>query len=90
MLVAPVERGDDLEPLDRLLLALGADSGLRPLVVGVDGVAELALLLVEVDAVDQRLDRVGAGAALEVVAVAVAQLAPQHLVVDDLARRGGP
>ena len=62
-----------------------ADSGLRPLAVVVDRLAQLDLLLVEVDAVDQRLDRVGAGAALEVVAVAVAQLAPQHLVVDDLA-----
>ena len=53
---------------------------------GLDRLAELALLLVEVDAVDQLLDRVGAGATLEVVAVLVAQLAPQHLVFDDLAR----
>ena len=66
-----------------------ADSGLRPS-LRVDGVAELDLLLVEVDAVDQRLDRVGAHAALEVLAVAVAQLAPQHLVVDDLAGVAGP
>ena len=52
----------------------------------VDRLAQLDLLLVEVDAVDQLLDRVGAGATLEVVAVLVAQLAPQDLVVDDLAR----
>ena len=88
MLVATVERGDDLEALDRLLLALGAER-LAAAGVRVDRVAELDLLLVEVDAVDERLDRVGAGATLEVVAVLVAQLAPQHLVVDDLAARAG-
>ncbi len=85
VLVATVERGDDLQPLDRLLLALGRQR-LAPGVARIDGGAELDLLLVEVDAVDQLLDGVGAGATLEVVAVLVAQLAPQHLVVEDLAR----
>ena len=84
VLVAAVERGDDLEPLDRLLLALGAQR-LATRVARVDRVAQLDLLLVEVDPVDQLLDRVGAGAPLEVVPVLVAQLPPQHLVVDDLA-----
>ena len=63
-----------------------AQSGLRPDRAGLDRLAELDLLLVEVDPVDQLLDRVGAGATLEVVAVLVAQLTPQHLVFDDLAR----
>ncbi len=59
----------------------------RPLTLGrVDGVAKLDLFLVEVDAIDQRLDGIGAHAAFEVLAVAVLQLAPQHLVFDDLAR----
>ena len=83
MLVATVERRDDLEALDRLLLALRAERLLA--LLRVDRVAELDLLLVEVDAVDERLDRLGAGAALEVLAVLVAHLAPQHLVFDDLA-----
>jgi hypothetical protein len=60
-----------------------ADRGLRPS-SGVDGGAELLLFLIEVEAVDELLDRVGAHAALEVLAVAVAQLTPQHLVFDDL------
>ena len=60
-----------------------ADSGLRPLALWSIALAELDLFVVEVDAVDERLDRVGTGATLEVVAVAVAQLAPQQLVVDD-------
>ena len=89
VVVAAVERGDDLQALDGLLLALG-----RQRACGrsrrVDRVAQLDLFLVEVDAVDQRLDGVGAHAALEVLAVAVAQLAPQHLVFDDLAGDAGP
>ena len=48
-----------------------ADSG-RCALGRVDGGAELDLFLVEVDAVEQRLDGVGAHAALEVLAVAVA------------------
>ena len=35
VLVAAVEGGDDLEPLDGLLLALGADSGRRPSVASI-------------------------------------------------------
>ncbi len=83
MLVTTVERRHDLEALDRLLLALGAERLLA--LLRVDRVAELDLFLVEVDAVDERLDRLGAGATLEVLAVLVAHLAPQHLVFDDLA-----
>ena len=85
VLVTTVERRDDLEALDRLLLALRAER-LAARVARVDRLAELDLLLVEVDPVDERLDRLGAGAALEVLAVLVAHLAPQHLVFDDLAR----
>src|SRR5690606_25310502 len=52
--------------------------------VGVDRLLELPLLLVEVDAVDELLEGVRAHAALEVLAVAVLELPPQHLVLDDL------
>ncbi|CAB4853711.1 unannotated protein [freshwater metagenome] len=82
MLIALVERGDDLQTLDRLLAALGAER-LAAAADVVDRCAQLDLFLVEVDAVDERLDRVGARATLEVIAVTVAQLAPQQLVVDD-------
>ena len=51
LLVATVERRDDLQPLDRLLLALGAERLLA--VLGIDGLAEADLFDVEVDAVDQ-------------------------------------
>ena len=53
---------------------------------GVDVGLELDLLLVEVDPVDEAGEGIGAHAALEVVAVAVGELAPEHLVLDDLAR----
>ena len=48
-----------------------AESGLRPPSGGSMSFAQLDLFDIEVDAVDQRLDRVGTHAALEVVAVAV-------------------
>src|SRR5690606_5840863 len=83
VLVAAVERGDDLPALDRLLPALGRPR--PPGRVGVDLLLELPLLLVEVDAVDELLEGVRAHAAIEVLAVAVLQLPPQHLVLDDLA-----
>jgi hypothetical protein len=47
VVVAAVERGDDLQPLDRLLLALRAERALA--FRRIDGVAELDLFLVEVD-----------------------------------------
>ena len=83
VLVAAVEGGDDLQPLDGLLAALGRQRAAA--VGGVDHLAELDLLLVEVDPVDEPGDGLGAHAALEVVAVADPQLAPQQLVLDDLA-----
>ena len=83
VLVAAVEGGDDLEPLDDLLPALGRQ-GLAP-VGGVDHLAELDLLGVEVDPVDEPGDGLGPHAALEVVLVAEPQLAPEHLVLEDLA-----
>ena len=83
VLVAAVEGGDDLEPLDDLLAAL-CRQGLAP-VGGVDHLAQLDLFDVEVDAVDQPGDGLGAHAALEVVLVADAQLPPEHLVLEDLA-----
>ncbi len=81
--VATIERRDDLEPLDGLLLALGRQ-GLA-LEAVLDGVAEDLLLRVEVDRVDEHLDRVGSGAAGEVVLITVVDLAPERLVLDDLA-----
>ena len=83
VVVTPVEGGDDLEALDRLLAALGRQG--TAAVLGVDHVAQLDLLGIEVDAVDQLEDVLGAHAALEVLVVAQAQLAPEHLVLDDLA-----
>ena len=83
VLVAAVEGGDDLQPLDDLLAALGRQ-GLAP-VGGVDHLAQLDLFHVEVDAVDEPGDGLGAHAALEVVLVADAQLTPEHLVLEDLA-----
>ncbi len=83
VIVAAVERRHDLEALDGLLLALRAQ---RTLTLGrVDGLAELDLFDVEIDAIDQTGDGVGTHAAFEVVAVAVDQLAPEQLVFDDLA-----
>ena len=84
VLVAPVEGGHDLEALDDLLATLGGQ-GLAP-VGGVDHLAQLDLLGVEVDPVDEPRDGLGPHAALEVVLVADAQLAPEHLVLEDLAR----
>ena len=52
VLVAAVEGGDDLQALDGLLLALGRQRACWPS-GGSIGVAELHLLLVEVDALDQ-------------------------------------
>ena len=83
VVVAPVEGGDDLQALDRLLPALGRQG--TAAVLGVDHVAQLDLLGIEVDAVDQLEDVLGAHAALEVLVVTQAELAPQHLVFDDLA-----
>src|SRR5581483_5851284 len=51
----------------------------------VDLVAELDLLLVEIDAGDEVGDGLGAHPTLEVVPVAVLELAPEQLVLDDLA-----
>ena len=60
------------------------DRGRRPS-DRVDVGAELDLFLVEVELGDQLGDGLGAHAAAEVVAVAVLELAPQQLVLDDLA-----
>ena len=83
VVVTPVEGGDDLEALDRLLATLGRQG--TTTVLGVDHVAQLDLFGVEVDAVDELEDVLGAHAALEVLVVAQPQLAPEHLVLDDLA-----
>src|SRR5450756_268740 len=83
MLVTAVEGGDDLQALDDLLAALGRQ-GLAP-VGGVDHLAELDLLGVEVDPVDELGDGLGTHATLEVVLVLDAHLAPQQLVLEDLA-----
>ena len=83
VVVTAVEGGDDLEALDGLLAALGRQG--TAAVLGVDHVAQLDLLGIEVDAVDQLEDVLGPHAALEVLVVAQAELTPQHLVLDDLA-----
>ena len=74
-----VERRDDLEALDRLGLALALRRD--------DGVLEELLLRLHVDAGDEVLDGLGAHAAGEVLLVAVAQVAPHALVVDELLGR---
>ena len=83
-LVATVERRDDLQALDRLLLALSAQS-LAVHAVG-DRVTQDLLFGDEVDRVDERLDRLCTGATDEVVGVTILDLAPQFLVLDDHAR----
>ncbi len=70
------ERRDDLEPLERAQLLL-------PL-AGADRLAQRLGLGLEVEVLQQRLQRLGAHAALEVVAEAVAQLAVEQLVGDQL------
>ncbi len=88
VVVAPVEGGDDLQPLDRLLPPLRRQG--TTAVLGVDHVAQLDLFGVEVDAVDELEDVLGAHAALEVLVVTQPQLAPEHLVFDDLATVQAP
>ena len=83
VLVAPVERRHDLQPLDGLLLPL---LGELLLALGrIELLAELALLLVQVDAVDKRGDDRGTHASGEQFAIAVFHLPPQLLVLDDFA-----
>ena len=79
VVVDAVERRDDLEPLDRLGLALALRRE--------DGVLEELLLRLHVDAGDEVLDGLGAHAAREVLLVAVLQVAPDALVVDELLGR---
>ena len=87
VLVAAVERSDDLQPLDRLLLALRAET--LHTFRRVDLLAELGFFIVEVEMLDEAGDRVGTHAAVEVVAPAILQLTPQHLVLDDLTAMEG-
>jgi hypothetical protein len=71
-----LERRDDLEPLERaeLLLTLAA----------ADGLAQVLGLGLDVEVLQQRLDRLGTHGTGEVVAVAVVQLAVDALVRDEL------
>ncbi len=74
--VAPaVERRDHLQALDGLELALALARG--------DGLPQEDLLARQVHADDEVLDGLGAHAAGEVLAVAVGQLAPHAVVVDE-------
>src|SRR5262249_7149037 len=75
----PVERGDHLQPLDRLGLALALGAG--------DDLLERDLLEVEVETLDEVLHGLCAPAAREVLLVALDELAPHLLVVDELLRR---
>ncbi len=83
LVVTTVEGLHDGQTLQELGVTLRAE-GLAP-VLRVDHLAHDLLLLVEVHAVDQLQDRVGAHAAFEVLAVAEVHLAIQHFVLDDLA-----
>ena len=83
VLVAAVECGHDLEALDGLLLALGTQRLLT--LRRIDHRPELHLFVVEVDAIDQPGQCSGAHATLEVLAPAILQLAPEHVLFDDLA-----
>src|SRR5207244_5307366 len=74
--------GNDLHALDGAGLALALAAAHRLL--------EALLLLTEVEAVEELLDRLGPHAAAEVVPEAVPQLAPDDLVVDELAGRQAP
>ena len=82
MLVTPVEGRHDLEALDGLLLALCAQRLLT--LRRIDHHPELHLFVVEVDAVDQLGEGVSAHSALEVLAPTVLQLAPEHVLLNDL------
>ena len=75
-LLFDLERRDDLQSLERtqLLLALAV----------LDGVAQRLGLGVDVEVLDELLDRLRAHGALEVLAVAVDELAVEHLVDDEL------
>ncbi len=75
-LLLTLERRDDLEPLEgtKLLLALATT----------DDLAQLLGLGVDVEALDELLDRLRAHGAGEVLAVAVDELAVEHLVDDQL------
>ena len=70
-----LERGDDLQALDGLLALLA--------LAVADDLAQLGGQVVEVDALEQVLDRLGAHAATEVVAVADLHLAVERLVGDE-------
>ena len=82
VLVTTVEGRHDLEALDGLLLALCAERLLT--LRRIDHHPELHLFVVEVDAVDQVGQGGGAHSTLEVLAPAVLQLAPEHVLLDDL------
>ncbi len=82
LVVTSVEGLDDGEALQELGVALRAER--LAAVLRVNHLAHDLLLGVEVHAVDQLEDRVGAHAALEVLAVAKVHLAIQHFVLDDL------
>ena len=82
VVVAAVERGHDLQALDRLRLALAL--GRR------DRLLEVGLHDLEVEARHEVLDRLGAHAAREVLVVAVDELTPHALVVDELLRLERP
>ena len=75
------ERRDDLQPLEgaSLLLALA----------GADGLAQRLGLGLEVEVDQARLQRLGAHAALEVLAEPVPQLAVEQLVGLQVLRRAG-
>ena len=76
-----VERCDDLQTLNCLLLTLSAERLLA--ILWVDCLTEFALFFVEVDSLNQRLDGIGASATFEVLAVTIGEFAPQQFVFEN-------
>ena len=83
LLIAAVERSNDLQTLDRTVTTLSRQW--LAAVIGFDLGTKNDFFLVQVNLVDEAENGLGAHATFEVVTKVDAQLAPQHLVFDDLA-----
>ncbi len=80
-IVATVERRNDLEALDGLLLALSAQ---HLAVIAIDDrIAQQYFFCFEVDGVNERFDRFCTSATNEILAVAIFDFAPQLFVFND-------
>ena len=80
-IITTVERSNDLQALDCLLLTLRAE---HLAVVAIhDGVTECNFFSIEVDGVDERLNRLCTSATNEVFAVTILHFTPQLFVFHD-------